>query len=96
MRDTPPRDTVLLATTANMVVRDNLHPALASLLLQAMSDVNRGKPGFFNGRVNSRPIKTASFDLSDDAVRYYKSGPPFLQRYLHRSGWLCWLSACLC
>ena len=81
VRDTPPRDTVLLATTANMVVRDNLHPALASLLLQAMSDVN-GKTGFFQRAGEFPSYKDRSFDLSDDAVRYYKSGPPFLQRYL--------------
>ena len=81
VRDTPPRDTVLLATTANMVVRDNLHPALASLLLQAMSEVN-GKTGFFQRAGEFPSYKDRSFDLSDDAVRYYKSGPPFLQRYL--------------
>ena len=40
VRDLPPRDTVLLATTANVIVREDLHPALASLLLQAMTEVN--------------------------------------------------------
>lgn len=63
-----------------MVVRDNLHPALASLLLQAMSDVN-GKTGFFQRAGEFPSYKDRSFDLSDDAVRYYKTGPP-LQRYL--------------
>lgn len=81
VRDTPPRDTVLLATTANVIVRDDLHPALVSLMLQAMSEVN-GKTGFFQ-RVGEFPsYKDRSFKLSDDAERYFKSGPPFLQRYL--------------
>lgn len=81
VRDAPPRDTVLLATTANVVVRDGLHPALVSLLLQAMTEVN-GKSGFFQRAGEFPAYKDQSFDLSEDAQRYYKSGPPFLQRYL--------------
>ena len=81
VRDTPPRDTVLLATTANVIVRDDLHPALVSLLLQAMSEVN-GKTGFFQRAGEFPSYKDRSFKLSDDAERYFKSGPPFLQRYL--------------
>lgn len=81
VRDTPPRDTVLLATTANVIVRDDLHPALVSLLLQAMSEVN-GKSGFFQRAGEFPAYKDHRFDLSDEAKRYYTSGPPFLQRYL--------------
>ncbi|MFZ4534869.1 TAXI family TRAP transporter solute-binding subunit [Propionivibrio sp.] len=81
VRDTPPRDTVLLATTANVVVRDDLHPALVSLMLQAMTEVN-GKNGFFQRAGEFPAYKDHSFALSDEAKRYYKSGPPFLQRYL--------------
>ncbi|MCB1943708.1 MAG: TAXI family TRAP transporter solute-binding subunit [Candidatus Accumulibacter sp.] len=81
VRDVPPQDTVLLATTANIVVRDDLHPALAGLLLQAMSEVN-GKSGFFQHAGEFPAYKDQSLLLSDDARRYYKSGPPFLQRYL--------------
>lgn len=81
VRDTPPRDTVLLATTANVLVRDNLHPALASLLMQAMAEVH-GKSGFFQRAGEFPSYKDRSFNLSDEAERYYKSGPPFLQRYL--------------
>lgn len=79
--DIPPRDTVLLSTTANVVVRDDLHPALVSLLLQAMSEVN-GKTGFFQRAGEFPSYKDHSFVLADEAQRYYKSGPPFLQRYL--------------
>jgi len=81
VRDLPPRDSVLLATTANVIVRDDLHPAVVSLLLQAMSDVN-GKGGFFQRAGEFPAHKDQSFPLSSDAERYYKSGPPFLQRYL--------------
>ncbi len=81
VRDMPPRDTVLLATTANVVVRDDLHPALASLLLEAMAEVN-GKSGFFQRAGEFPAYKDHSFEISDEAKRYYKSGPPLLQRYL--------------
>ncbi|MBL8395257.1 MAG: TAXI family TRAP transporter solute-binding subunit [Candidatus Accumulibacter sp.] len=81
VRDLPRRDTVLLATTANVIVREDLHPALVSLLLQAMTEVN-GKGGFFQRDGEFPAYKDQSFPLSSDAARYYKSGPPFLQRYL--------------
>ena len=81
VRDTPPRDTVLLATTANVIVSEDLHPALANLMLQAMAEVN-GKSGFFQKAGEFPGYKDRSFALSDEATRYYKSGPPFLQRFL--------------
>ena len=77
----PPHDTVLLAATANLVVRDDFHPALVSLLLQAASDVHEAgdlfaRPGTFPNAGN------LELPLDDDAKRFYKHGPPFLQRYL--------------
>ncbi len=81
VRHVPPRDAVLLATTANVIVRDDLHPALVSLLLQAMTEVN-GKGGFFQRAGEFPAYKDQSFPLSSEAARYYKSGAPFLQRYL--------------
>ena len=81
VHDTPPRDTALLVTTANLVVRDDLHPALLSLLMQAMADVN-GEGGFFHKAGELPVYKDQSFPLADGAKRFYASGPPFLQRYL--------------
>ena len=81
VRDTPPRDTAMLATTANLIVSDDLHPALASLLLQAASEVH-GKSGFFQKAGEFPAYRDHTFELSADAERYYRSGTPFLQRYL--------------
>ncbi|MBL8399036.1 MAG: TAXI family TRAP transporter solute-binding subunit [Candidatus Accumulibacter sp.] len=81
VRDLPPDDTVLLATTANVVIRDDLHPALASLLLQAMTEVN-GQGGFFQRAGEFPSAKDQTLPLAEEAKRYYQSGPPFLQRYL--------------
>jgi len=81
VRDLPPRDTTLLAATANLVVAENTHPALVALLLQAASEVH-GRSGFFQRNGEFPAYRDTTFELSPDAQRYYKSGPPFLQRYL--------------
>lgn len=81
VRDTPPRNTALLAATANLVVREETHPALVSLLLQAAGEVH-GKSGFFQRTGQFPAYLDTSFELSPDAARHYKSGPPFLQRFL--------------
>ena len=76
-----PADTTLLAATANLVVSEHTHPALISLLLQATSEVH-GKSGFFQRTGEFPAYLDTSFELNDDARRFMKSGPPFLQRYL--------------
>ena len=81
VRDNPPQDTLLLASTANVIVSGDLHPALVSLLLQAMGEVH-GKSGFFQAAGEFPAYKDHSFELATDARRHYQSGPPFLQRYL--------------
>jgi TRAP transporter TAXI family solute receptor len=81
VRNFPPHDTTLLAATANLVVHDSLHPAIQSLLLQAAGEVH-GKAGFFQRRGDFPAVKDQSFPVADTAERHYKSGPPFLQRYL--------------
>ena len=81
VRDYPPHDVTLLAPTANLIVRDDLHPALQSLLLQAASEVH-GRAGFFQRAGEFPAYKDRLLPLSPEAARYFKSGPPFLQRYL--------------
>ena len=80
VRDYPPHVT-LLAPTANLIVRDDLHPALQSLLLQVASEVH-GRSGFFQRAGEFPAYKDRLVPLSPEAARYFKSGPPFLQRYL--------------
>lgn len=81
VRDFPPDDVTVLAPTANVIVRADLHPALQSLLLQAMTEVH-GKSGFFNKAGEFPVYKDRLVPLSPEAARYFKSGAPFLQRYL--------------
>lgn len=80
-RNIPGRDTTLLSPTANLVAREDLHPALMSLLIQAATEVH-GHAGLFQ-RAGEFPAPVAAdFPLSEEAKRFYKSGPSFLQRYL--------------
>lgn len=71
----------MLAPTANLIIRDDLHPALRTLLLQAASEVH-GKSGFFQDAGEFPSYKDQMLPLSPEAARYFKSGAPFLQRYL--------------
>lgn len=79
--DLPPRDISTVAVTANLLARNEVHPALMYLLLETASAVNGGhvrlaEAGTFpNARAQDVPI-------AEEAHRYYKSGKPFLQRYL--------------
>jgi TRAP transporter TAXI family solute receptor len=80
-RNLPPGDVALLSTTANLVVRDTLHPALAYLLLEAAVHVHH-TPSLF-GRAEDFPSPASvDFPLSEEAQRYFKDGRPFLQEYL--------------
>jgi len=81
VRDFPPDDIKVLAPTANLIVRDDLHPALQTLLLQAASEVH-GKSGFFQDAGEFPSYKDQMLPLSPEAERYFKSGASFLQRYL--------------
>lgn len=81
VRDFPPDDIKVLAPTANLIIRDDLHPALRTLLLQAASEVH-GKSGFFQDAGEFPSYKDPMLPLSPEAARYFKSGAPFLQRYL--------------
>jgi len=77
----PERDVVLIGTTANLVVKDDLHPALAYLLLRAAAEVHNA-PTLFSGLREFPAPNDTELPLSPEAARFYKSGPPLLQRYL--------------
>ncbi|WP_321931064.1 TAXI family TRAP transporter solute-binding subunit [Paraburkholderia guartelaensis] len=79
--DLPRADVTLLAATALLVSKDTLHPALAYLLLDAAHDVHGGED-YFTPLGTFPNLKTEEFPISDESVRYFKSGQPFLYRYL--------------
>ncbi|HUR70633.1 MAG TPA: TAXI family TRAP transporter solute-binding subunit [Candidatus Limnocylindrales bacterium] len=79
--DLPGRDVTLLATTANLVVKEHFHPALGYLLLQAASEVH-GRAGVLQKSGEFPAPRESEIAIAAEAQRYFKSGQPFLQRYL--------------
>jgi len=81
VNDLPQTDVTLLAATALLVSKDALHPALAYLLLEAAKTVHGGED-YFTPLGAFPNLNTNEFPISDESTRYFKSGRPFLQRYL--------------
>jgi TRAP transporter TAXI family solute receptor len=79
--DLPPRDVRLIAPAANLVVTDQLHPALVDLLLLTARSVHEN-PDWFSERGSFPGAQHLGFELHDSARRFYEQGPPLLQRYL--------------
>jgi TRAP-type uncharacterized transport system substrate-binding protein len=80
-RNVPSEDVTLLAPKANLVVREDLHPAIQYLLLQAAAQIHSG-PGVFHRAGDFPAPESIDLPLSDQARQFYKTGPPFLQRHL--------------
>lgn len=77
----PQADVKLVSPAAMLVARDSFHPALVDLALQAAASVHASgdvfaEPGVFPSKLY------LDLPLSRDAERYFKYGPPVLQRYL--------------
>ncbi|WP_109481590.1 TAXI family TRAP transporter solute-binding subunit [Paraburkholderia sp. C35] len=81
IKDSPQTDVTLLAATALLVAKDTLHPALVYLLLDAAKTVHAGED-YFTPLGAFPNLNTDEFPVSNESERYFKSGRPFLQRYL--------------
>ena len=80
-RNVPAEDIDLIAATASLVIRDDLHPALGQLFVQAAARVHSA--GGWISRGGQFPTaRHSEYPLSRDAERFYRSGPPLMQRYL--------------
>ncbi len=77
----PPMDTTLLATKTSLIIRGDLHPALQYLLLEAASQIH-AHAGILQKAGEFPAPEALEIELSPDARHFYKSGRPFLQRYL--------------
>jgi len=80
-RDMPPRDVRLVAPTGSLVARDSTHPALIQLFVQAAAQVH-GSAGWFQHKGDFPNARNTERPLAAEAERFYRSGVPFLQRYL--------------
>jgi hypothetical protein len=77
----PPQQITLLSTKTSLIVRGDLHPALQYLLLEAATQIH-SHPGIFQKAGEFPAAEALEIELSPDARHYYKSGRPFLQRYM--------------
>ncbi|WP_211474531.1 TAXI family TRAP transporter solute-binding subunit [Collimonas humicola] len=87
-KNVPSRDIRLIAPTAELIARDDLHPALSDMLIDAAKEVHSGANVL--QRAGEFPAPLAhEYPLSEDATRYYKSGKSFF----YRSGLPFWLAS---
>jgi TRAP-type uncharacterized transport system substrate-binding protein len=78
-KNIPAEDVHLIGPTVELVAREDLHPALSDLLLEAAREVHSG-PGLFRKRGEFPAPLENDFRVSPDATRYYASGKTFLYR----------------
>jgi uncharacterized protein len=77
----PRSDVHLLSPTTNLIIRNDLHPALVYLLLKASVEIHRGAS--WVNKAGEFPILTNQDDpISEQAQRFYKSGGSWLYAYL--------------
>ena len=77
----PSHDVTLIASTTSLLVRDDLHPAIQYLLLQAANEIH-SSPGILNRRDQFPTSEPGDLPLSPEAKSFYKSGGNFLQKNL--------------
>jgi TRAP transporter TAXI family solute receptor len=81
VNDKPSTDVALVAPTAALVVRTDLHPALSALLAETVISIH-DKPSLLQGVGVFPTAKDPELPVAEEAQRVYRSGTPFLQRYL--------------
>jgi hypothetical protein len=80
-RDVPREDITLIATTTALVSREDTHPALMQLFVQAAARIHGG-PGWIARAGEFPNDRPGEYPIAKEAQRFYQSGPPLLQRYL--------------
>lgn len=80
-RDYPAEDIRLVAPTAALAAKQQTHPALVQLFVQAAQSIH-GEAGWFQKKGEFPSSKNTEWPLSKEAERFYRSGPPVLQHYL--------------
>jgi len=77
----PPDDITLVGTTAKVLIRDDLHPAIVQLLAQTLKEEHSG-PGLFQRSGEFPSINDPEYAVSPVAIEFYRNGPSLLLRYL--------------
>jgi TRAP transporter TAXI family solute receptor len=80
-KDQPPSDVPLIAAKASLMVRKDLHTAIDYLLLNAAVQIH-SEPSMFQHANEFPAAEAIGIPLSNEALRFYKSGQPLLHDYL--------------
>jgi hypothetical protein len=77
----PPNDITLVGTTAKVLIRDDLHPAIVQLLAQTLKEEHSGA-GLFQRTGEFPATDDPEYPVASIAIEYYRNGPSLLAKYL--------------
>lgn len=80
-RNIPPSNVNLISPTVTLVASKDFHPALIYLMMKVITQVHRSE-GLLNANNEFPSIKTSETSPSSQALNFYKSGTPFIDKYL--------------
>jgi uncharacterized protein len=79
--DLPPADVDIVASTAILVARSDLHRAIMYLALEAAKDVHQNATALSNAG-DFPATKHLDYPQAEESDRFFKSGPPMLRQYV--------------
>ncbi len=77
----PPTDIAVVGARARVLVRSDLHPEIANLLLKVMTQIH-SKPGIFQRGSDFPASSDPEYPMAQTAIDFYRDGPSFLRRQL--------------
>jgi uncharacterized protein len=80
--DIPKSDLTLIASTATLVAKEDLHPAIAYLLIKTAQKLHGGAQSLSNARDFPSITKYQEFEVPEDVDKLYKQGAPLLYKYM--------------
>jgi TRAP-type uncharacterized transport system substrate-binding protein len=80
-KNLPATDVTIVATTLNVLVRKEIHPALIDLLARTILEAH-STPGLFQKASDFPTLTDPEYPVAQNAIDFYKNGPTFLNRYL--------------
>jgi uncharacterized protein len=78
--DIPERDVPLIAAVSQLVVRNDVHPAIEAVLLDAALAIHSDK-SLFSPAGRFPNANNTDLPVSKQTTRFYRDGPSFLRRY---------------
>ncbi len=78
--DIPDRDLPLIAAIAQLTVRQDIHPAIEAVLVDAAALIH-SEPGVFSKGGSWPSLAYSDLPVSAQVARFYRDGPSFLRRY---------------